>query len=121
MKGLRILIAEDDALIGLLLAEVLEELGHDICAIEATEVDVVVAAIRCRPDLMIVDVRLGDGSGISAVDEIIRSGFVPHIFVTGDTMSVAVRGLGSVVIEKPFHEPELIAAIQRAFDVTAIC
>ncbi|WP_020176839.1 response regulator [Methyloferula stellata] len=120
MKGLRILVAEDDALIGLLLAQVLEEMGHDICAIEATATNVVGAAIRCRPDLMIVDVRLADGSGISAVDEILRTGFVPHVFVTGDPTSIMVHRPSSVVIQKPFRESELVLAIQRAFDAAAI-
>ncbi len=32
---------------------------------------------------MFADVRLGDGSGISAIEEIHRTGFIPHLFVTG--------------------------------------
>ena len=48
MKALRILIVEDDALIGMLLAEMLEDMGHGLCAIEATEADAVTAVIRCR-------------------------------------------------------------------------
>jgi two-component system, response regulator PdtaR len=74
MKALRILVAEDDTIVGMLLGELLKEMGHDVCAIETTEADAVAAAVRCRPDLMIIDVRLGDGSGISAVKEILRTG-----------------------------------------------
>jgi CheY-like chemotaxis protein len=116
MKALRILIVEDDALIGMLLAEMLEEMGHGVCAIEATEADAVAAVIRCRPDLIIVDVRLGNGSGISAVEEILRNGPIPHLFVSGDISRVKALRPDAVAIQKPFREVDLTAAIQSALD-----
>ena len=40
MIALRVLVVEDDAMIGLLLlAEMLEEMGYDVCAVTATEED----------------------------------------------------------------------------------
>jgi two-component system, response regulator PdtaR len=119
MNGLRVLVAEDDALIGMLLAETLKEMGHDVCAVEATEADTVTAAVRCRPELMIIDVGLANGDGISAVEEILRAGFVPHLFISGDRSGVLARRPGAVVIEKPFREPDLAWAIQRAIDAAA--
>src|ERR1700719_4544619 len=59
MKALRVLVIEDDALIAMLLSELLAGMGHDVCATAATEADAVTAATRHRPDLMIVDARLG--------------------------------------------------------------
>jgi DNA-binding response OmpR family regulator len=114
MKALSVLVIEDDALIGALLAEMLEDLGHGVCAVEATEADAVTAAKRYKPDLMIVDARLGEGSGVSAVHEILRTGFVPHFFVSGDAARVRALRPKAEVIQKPFREPELLAAIQRA-------
>ena len=70
MKALRVLVIEDDALIALLLSELLAGMGHDVCATATTEAEAVSAATRCNPDLMIVDARLGQGSGVSAVEEI---------------------------------------------------
>jgi DNA-binding response OmpR family regulator len=86
MSALHVLVVEDDAVISMLLAEVLTGMGHDVCAIASTEADAVAAAVRYRPDLMIVEARLGDGSGVPAVEEMLRIGFVPHGFVTGDTL-----------------------------------
>ena len=80
---LRILVVEDDALIGILLAEVLVGMGHEVCAIEANEADAVAAAARCSPDLMIVDARLGDESGIAAVDQILRTVPFAHVHQRG--------------------------------------
>lgn len=114
MKALRVLVVEDDAMIGMLLADMCAGMGYDVCPIEATEAGAVVAAVRCRPDLMIVDARLGDGSGVSAVKEILRTGFIPHIFISGDTSTVQALKSGAVTILKPFAESDLVRAIQRA-------
>jgi DNA-binding response OmpR family regulator len=116
MKALRILVVEDDAVIGMLLAEMLAEMGHDVCAIETTATHAVISAVRCKPDLLIVDVRLGDGSGISTVEEICRSGPIPHLFVSGDTSGVKALRPDAVVIQKPFRESDLVRAIQCAQD-----
>jgi CheY-like chemotaxis protein len=55
MKALRTLVIEDDAIIGGLLAETLEGLGHTVCALERNVANAVAAASHWRPDLMIVD------------------------------------------------------------------
>jgi N-hydroxyarylamine O-acetyltransferase len=118
MKALRILVVEDDVMIGMLLAEMLKEMGHDVCAIEATEADAVTAAVRCRPDL-IVDAWLGDGSGVAAVEKIRSTGSIPHLFVSGDISRVKALRPGAVVVQKPFREADLARAIQRALDAAA--
>ena len=114
MKALRTLIVEDDATIGGLLAETLEGFGHRVCAVETNSANAVAAASRCRPDLMIVDVGLGEASGIAAVKEVLRSGFVPHVFVTGDAVRAVPLGRDTVLIRKPFRVSDLDQAIQRA-------
>jgi CheY-like chemotaxis protein len=114
MSGLSVLVMEDEAIIAMLFSEVLEGMGHHVCASAATEADAISAAARCRPDLMIVDAHLRKGSGISAVAEILRWGFIPHIFVSGDSARTLSLGPGAVAIQKPFLEADLVLAIQRA-------
>jgi CheY-like chemotaxis protein len=116
MAVLRVLVVEDDALIGELLAEMLVGMGHYVCAVELTEGGAVAAAARYRPDLMIVDVQLGDGNGVDAVTTIHRNGPVPHIFVSGDISRVKLPWPGSVIIQKPYREADLARVIQRALD-----
>src|SRR5580693_6118058 len=106
MKTLRVLVIEDDALISMLLAELLAGMGHDVCATAATESDAVTAATRHRPDLIIVDAALGRGSGISAVDEILRAGPLAHVFVSGDPNKVRELRPRALVVRKPFREAE---------------
>jgi DNA-binding response OmpR family regulator len=114
MKPLRVLVVEDDLMIGPLLAETLEELGHEVCAVEVDPAAAVAAAKRCHPDLMIVDIGLGEASGIVAVREILREGFVPHVFVTGDLLRGLSLGPDAVLIQKPYRDSDLVAAIARA-------
>ena len=73
-----------------------------------------IAATRHRPDLMIVDARLGGGSGVSAVEEILRAGPLAHVFISGDAETVRVRKPDAVVVRKPFREAELARAIDMA-------
>ncbi len=120
MTMLRILLVEDEIMIGTLLAEVLVDMGHDICGIEVTEADAVAAAARCGPDLMIVDVWLDEGNGVSAVAEILRDGPMPHFFVSADIASVRALKPDAVVMQKPFREQDLARAIDQALHGSAL-
>lgn len=114
MTKLRILVVEDDALIGMLLADMLEEMGYSVCEVVGTQNDAVASAARCKPDLMIVDAQLREGSGMAAVDDITRTGFVPHVFVSGDIAGVLAVKPSATVLAKPFSEAGLERAIQLA-------
>ncbi len=117
MTPLRILIAEDEAIIALLLGEVLRGLGHSICATVATEDEAVAAALEHHPDLIIIDAGLRDGSGITAMATINTTRQTPYIFSTGDAAGARALQPTAVVLEKPFHEEDLIMAIERALSV----
>jgi two-component system, response regulator PdtaR len=119
MKALRVLIVEDDALIAMLLAQLLAGMGHDICATADTETAAVIAANQHRPDLMIVDAGLGRGSGVAAVEEILRAGPLAHVFISGDARRVQTLRPGAVVVRKPFRQAELDRAIEIALDAAA--
>jgi two-component system, response regulator PdtaR len=114
VTALNILVVEDDFLIGTLLSETLVGLGHCVFAVERTEAGAVAAAARLQPELMIVDAHLSNGNGISAVEQIVQSRFIPHIFVTGDKFGTLLRRPNDIVIEKPFRERDLVQAIARA-------
>lgn len=118
MMALRIVVVEDDAVIGMLLAETLAALGHEVCAVEATEAGAVAAAARHRPDLMIVDMHLASGSGPSAMAAIACAGPVPHVLITGHGLHRALPG--AVVLSKPFREADLVQAIGRVLGTGAV-
>ncbi|MGO9390486.1 response regulator [Rhodoblastus sp.] len=114
MKMIRVMIVEDDGVIAGLLGELIEALGHKVCAREASESGAVAAANRSKPDLMIVDAYLQNGSGIGAVETITGVRSVPHIFVTGDAKAVRMLRPHAIVLQKPYFECDLVIAIRAA-------
>ena len=114
MKPLRVMIVEDEPWIALLLAETLTGIGHDVCSVESTEDGAVTSALRFSPELMIVDLHLRQGSGITAIEEILRGGFIAHIVMSSDRLHSHVLHPRTVWIRKPFFEFDLVRAIQDA-------
>ena len=120
INPLRILLVEDDAIIASLTAETPESMGHEVCAIAANEADAVSAAARERPDLLIVDAHLNEGSGVAAVRRILLNGPVPHIFISGDVLSAEQLDASAILLQKPFQENHLARAILQAFAILPI-
>ena len=116
MTALKVLVVEDDAMIGLLLAEMLGDMGYDVCAVATTEEDAVAEAARFKPGLMIVDEQLLEGSGLSAVDRILRTRPVPCVFISGAL--IHPKRPGTTTLQKPFLEVDLVWAIQRVVGTT---
>ncbi len=116
MKALRILVVEDDSMIGMFLGMTLEEMGHDVCAIERTEAGAVAAAEVHRPDIMIVDAALSEGDGVAAVARILARRPTPFVFASGDLTSARTRFPRAVAIQKPFNDADLARAIESEMD-----
>jgi CheY-like chemotaxis protein len=117
VKPLRVLVAEDDAIIGIFLAELITGMGYEICTVVDSEADAVLAAAQYRPDLMVFDARLGEGSGIAAVAEILRSDSIPYLFITGEKPSDLDLAADVIVLQKPFQEVDLAHAMLRALNM----
>lgn len=111
MTALSVLLVEDDAMIGIVLTEMLEDMGYAVCGVAATEDDAVTEAARCKPGLMIVDLHLQEGDGVSAMDRILKTGPMPCIFVSGTPEPVTRPN--ATVLMKPFAGRELIQAIHQ--------
>lgn len=110
MAASNVLVVEDDAMIGMLLAEMLEDMGYNVCAVAATEDDAVADAARCKPGLMIVDEHLREGNGSSAVARILLDGPVPCVFISGAPLRLSQSR--KKVLRKPFVEGDLVRAIR---------
>lgn len=113
----RILIIEDEAVIAMDLSDLVTAAGHDVCAIETTASGAVAAAERERPDLVLADIQLADGSsGIDAVKQILSSFEVPVIFVTAfpDRLLTGERPEPTFLITKPYSPEMVRAAVSQA-------
>jgi CheY-like chemotaxis protein len=119
MRPLRMLVVEDDRMVALTLAEMLEAQGHDVLAIATTLSEAVAAALDLKPDMLIVDAHLREGSGLGAIDRIQNRTRIAHVFISGDIRPIqALRPLATI-IQKPFFEADLARAIQRELDAAA--
>ncbi len=118
MSALSVLIVEDDAMIGLLLSEILAELGHTVCGIAATEEAAVAGAARFQPGLMLVDLNLLEGSGFSAMLRILKGGPRPCVFMSGAPDQVGWPD--AIVLKKPFAQQDLVQAIRRVVELAAL-
>lgn len=81
----------------------------------------VMMAQRHNPDLVVLDMRMPAGDGLSVMDKLSRSTKtmnIPVIVVTAyddDTTKQQVIGMGAVnYLRKPFEVEELLAAIDEA-------
>jgi len=119
MTPLRVMIVEDDAMVAMALAEILEEMGHDVCSIAVSETEAVAEALRLKPKLIIADLRLRHGSGVAVIDRTCRICPTAHIFISGDVAGIQAFRPNAVTLQKPFREPDLIRAIDTALSAVA--
>lgn len=113
----RVLIIEDEPIISLDLEAIVSDLGHDVVATADTRDKAVNAALAEKPNLVLADIQLADGSsGIDAVSEILKSFNVPVIFITAypERLLTGDRPEPTFLITKPFREEQVRAAIGQA-------
>lgn len=116
-SGARIMIIEDEAFLALELEFLVSDLGHEYLATAATSAEAVDKALLLKPDLILSDVQLGDGSsGITATQEIQQHFDVPIIFITAnsDRLLTGKRPEPVFLIEKPFRKDVVKAMISQA-------
>ena len=78
----RVLIAEDEALIRLDLAEMLRDEGYDVVGEAGDGQEAVDLAESLRPDLVIMDVKMPRRDGIDAAAEIAAKRIAPVVLLT---------------------------------------
>lgn len=114
----RVLIAEDEALIRMDLAEMLREEGYDIVGEAGDGQEAVELAERHKPDLVIMDVKMPRRDGIDAAAEIASKRIAPIVVLTAFSQRDLVeraRDAGAMAyLVKPFTISDLIPAIELA-------
>jgi CheY-like chemotaxis protein/DNA-directed RNA polymerase specialized sigma24 family protein len=112
-----VLIIEDEPLIALDVAELAKSMGHTVRHIARTHHEAIEAVAKHRPDLVLADIQLADGSsGLEAVQEILRSIDVPVIFITAhpERLLTGERPEPTYLLEKPFRPEAVKALISQA-------
>ena len=112
----RILVAEDEALIRMDLVEMLQEAGYSVVAEATNGEEAIALATEHQPDLAILDVKMPVLDGISAAEKIIS--IAPVLMLTAFSQKELVdraRDAGVMAyVVKPFTIGDLVPAIEIA-------
>ena len=113
---IRILVAEDEAIIRMDLVEMLGEAGYEVVAEAADGAEAIELAQVHKPDLAILDVKMPVLDGISAAEKIIA--IAPVLMLTAFSQRELVErardaGVMAYVV-KPFSIGDLVPAIEIA-------
>jgi response regulator NasT len=117
MKRLRILVADDEAIIRLGLRTMLTEMGHEVML--ASDGREALNLVRtARPDLALLDIRMPLTDGLEAARVIARKHPMPVLILTAYGQQDLIEQAAGLPIQgyliKPVDERELAAAIQVA-------
>lgn len=114
----RVLIAEDEALIRMDLAEMLVEEGYDVVGQAADGEQAIALAEQLRPDLVVLDVKMPKLDGIAAAQRIAGERIAPVVILTAFAQRELVeraRDAGAMAyLVKPFSRNDLVPAIEMA-------
>lgn len=126
--GVRVVVAEDEAVIRMDLVEMVRELGHDVVGEAFNGQQAVDLARELKPDVIFLDIAMPERDGLSAAEEIVEAGLCAVIMVTAFSQrDVATRAAeaGAVgYVVKPFTmadlEPAIAVALARWEQVLAL-
>jgi len=110
----RVLIVEDEALVGMALEDALQFLGMDVAAVAGT-VDEALAQFESNKfDGAILDVQLHGKTVLPVAESLERRG-IPFVFATGyGKAGVPEKYRGAPVLQKPFMPAELKDVLTKA-------
>ncbi len=119
MSKEKILVVEDEPLVGEEIREDLERLGYVVPKLLSTSDGIAEEVNRCQPDLILMDIRLeGSADGIDAAFRLKAEFDLPVIFLSAhsdqETLARAMLTAPSAYLLKPFNERELAANIAMA-------
>jgi response regulator NasT len=114
----RVLVAEDEAIIRLDLAEMLGEAGYDVVGQAGDGEQAVAMALDLKPDIVIMDVKMPVMDGITAAEQIGKERICPVVMLTAFSQTELVeraRDAGVMAyIVKPFTAGDVTPAIDIA-------
>jgi AmiR/NasT family two-component response regulator len=116
--SLRVVVAEDEALIRLDLVEMLTEAGYEVVGQAGDGEAAISITEKEKPDLVVMDVKMPKLDGISAAERIANQRIAPVVILTAFSQRDLVeraRDAGAMAyLTKPFTIEDLMPAIELA-------
>jgi CheY-like chemotaxis protein len=123
MEQGRILVVEDEFLIRITLAELLEDAGHAVVTADSGKEALALLSGDAGISLMLTDMSLPGGMNGLALMEAARQvrADLPVMFVTGrPDLAPPVTGPGMAVVAKPYAGSDILACIDRLMPKAAV-
>lgn len=118
LKKLRILLADDEAILRLDLREMLQDAGHEVVGEAANGEEAVKLARELQPDFIIMDVKMPIMDGITASKIIAEENIAPVLLLTAysqqDIVDKATDAGVIAYLVKPIREEQLFPAMEVA-------
>jgi len=115
LKGVRVLIVEDDFFVADFTQSLLEELGCAVIGPAGSQSDALALIEGEEPDLAVLDVNL-EGEDVGVVAEALRTRSIPFIFQTGYEPRQISGRTSEPVVQKPFSTIELRDALIESLE-----
>lgn len=116
-EALRVVVAEDEALIRMDVVATLQEAGYVVVGEGANGEEAVKLATELDPDLVVMDIKMPKMDGISAAEKISELK-IPVVLLTAfsqaDLVARAADAGAMAYVTKPFKPSDLLPAIQIA-------
>ncbi|ABC24080.1 response regulator [Rhodospirillum rubrum] len=116
-ESTRVLVIEDEPIIGLDIANIVESMGHRVVGIAATRAEAEAMALEKKPGLVLADIQLADGSsGIDAARSILAGADIPIVFITAypERLLTGQRPEPTYLVTKPFAVDTVKVTIAQA-------
>jgi response regulator NasT len=118
VERLRILIVEDEALVGIGLKEQLSRLGHEVIGQAASAAEGLQKFRDLAPDILLLDVHLDGGDGIELARECQKIRRVPMVVISAYTDPELIRRAADAgvfgYLMKPVEQGQLAAQLEVA-------
>ncbi len=114
LAGIRVLVAEDEAVIALDLGETLRSLGCVVCTAVSSGAEVLDLVRREHPDVVLLDLGLADGFA-GPLAAALRAEGVPFVLTTGYPPELFDEPVlcAAPVLKKPYERAELTRALAQ--------
>lgn len=119
LKGKRILVVEDEALIAVMVEDMLAELGSIVLGPAATIEQALALLSHEEIDAAVLDVNVR-GERIDPVAEALAARGVPMLFATGYGEVRLASGAATTVIDKPYTQEKLARGLAAAMDAASL-
>ena len=117
---MHVLIVEDDAVIAMVLADSLEDGGHEVVGPAATMAEALaLCEAAAPPELAVLDIDLRDGgSGVHLARALMERWGVPSIFASAQMMEARrARDIALGQIRKPYGTETVLRSVEVAREV----